>query len=864
MSFGGNNLSGQHNQFEYPGQQSFRQQNPQAEMNSFGQYNNSQQYQSSRSQDDIDVYLKEALKKEISLRFMLGIYKLHAIQIKQDTHCNENNYAFEKIKNIQLRQQITDLESQNKQQVDGNKQKMLLLINSSQASNNKPENNLDRERQLDQREAYLIEKMKSLKFEEKKVRDNQTQSLLKGEEIKRALHQINQNKEQQTDQYDERLEDLIRRENNVKFLEEQLNSKINQYEEIIQDIKNQEQELDFRIKEIKFEPLNLLGSKEQLRQRLANMKKEIYENFIHYAENLPNQESQFKTDNNQFYILFQNWEENPQFLKRKSEILKNLEVQLLEERFKMEIVENYLKKEYEIMKKQKEDYAQLQQKQLMIQQYEQNLKQEGELLEQKQKNLEKKQLKFEKEISIHKQYSNLTQNNEPATSISQISQHVQFLFQNDQSKSNKYNQILKDLAEYNRLADNKQEITFRNRNSYNNNDDHGTVKSLEEENNCLRDELSDLKRRIVEYEQNENNQNYANNSQEDYNDQSNIDIQQLIRESKEKKSIIKFLELWLKMSSKKSKGQTQFLKTFFLYLWKLKCYNSAHFQKIDQIEYDPQAQSFLDYKWEQKASQLQRQNRFPIKKLSKKRKEYEMALMDYERKKFYQNRLSVLLNSILLRQRRAEKLHVVVAFHRFARNCFRLSANIPRQEIQGMIQQQQQQNRSQSQLSDTGVNIENIGKGAFNDALKWEKPSIKRDKSPISSQSSKNKTASLKSLNPKQIEEKLVKEMQSMLQKKIRKQQALCLIYSLTMKKEIQQMHAVSRAFATWRHTNIEAEKQLITRELNYVNYQIQERVFQDNLFKTKVKLQKTELDSKLSLLNELLSSIHQSVNNKN
>lgn len=39
------------------------------------------------------------------------------------------------------------------------------------------------------------------------------------------------------------------------------------------------------------------------------------------------------------------------------------------------------------------------------------------------------------------------------------------------------------------------------------------------------------------------------------------------------------------------------------------------------------------------------------------------------------------------------------------------------------------------------------------------------------------------------------------------------------MKKEIKQMHAVSKAFGTWRHINIQAEKQLITRELNYVNY---------------------------------------------
>ncbi len=54
-------------------------------------------------------------------------------------------------------------------------------------------------------------------------------------------------------------------------------------------------------------------------------------------------------------------------------------------------------------------------------------------------------------------------------------------------------------------------------------------------------------------------------------------------------------------------------------------------------------------------------------------------------------------------------------------------------------------------------------------------------------------------------------------------------------------------------------EKKVINDELSSINFVLNERTFRENLFRTKVKLQRSELESKLELITELLTTINTS-----
>lgn len=54
-------------------------------------------------------------------------------------------------------------------------------------------------------------------------------------------------------------------------------------------------------------------------------------------------------------------------------MLKNLELNLLEEKFKMEIVENYIKKEYDNLSIEKEEIEQAKSNKRLLEQFEKTL-----------------------------------------------------------------------------------------------------------------------------------------------------------------------------------------------------------------------------------------------------------------------------------------------------------------------------------------------------------------------------------------------------------------------------------------------------------------------------------------------------------
>lgn len=170
-------------------------------------------------------------------------------------------------------------------------------------------------------------------------------------------------------------------------MERSLSQRIRETDELSEELQNEQREIEYRLTELKVEPLNLLGSQNQLRHRLASLKQELYENFRNYTETLP---VKITADNEEFHGLFagDQWRENSSFLKKKSELLKNLEIHLLEERFKMEIVENYLKKEYEVVKVKKIELAEASGRYAMMEEYEVQLQRESELLEKKRQDFE--------------------------------------------------------------------------------------------------------------------------------------------------------------------------------------------------------------------------------------------------------------------------------------------------------------------------------------------------------------------------------------------------------------------------------------------------------------------------------------------
>ena len=60
-------------------------------------------------------------------------------------------------------------------------------------------------------------------------------------------------------------------------------------------------------------------------------------------------------ENHQFYDLFQNWSDEPEELEKRAGLLKTFEIHLLEERFKTEIVENYLRREFDSVREEKQE-----------------------------------------------------------------------------------------------------------------------------------------------------------------------------------------------------------------------------------------------------------------------------------------------------------------------------------------------------------------------------------------------------------------------------------------------------------------------------------------------------------------------------
>ncbi len=66
---------------------------------------------------------------------------------------------------------------------------------------------------------------------------------------------------------------------------------------------------------------------------------------------------------------------------------------------------------------------------------------------------------------------------------------------------------------------------------------------------------------------------------------------------------------------------------------------------------------------------MKKEKLYPYKSLSLKRKEFIEEFFDYQRKQFFKNRLRNMMRSILRNKTRKERLVMVVAFHRFARNC---------------------------------------------------------------------------------------------------------------------------------------------------------------------------------------------------
>lgn len=69
------------------------------------------------------------------------------------------------------------------------------------------------------------------------------------------------------------------------------------------------------------------------------------------------------------------------------------------------------------------------------------------------------------------------------------------------------------------------------------------------------------------------------------------------------------------------------------------------------------------------------------KSLSLKRKEFMEEFFDLQRKQFFKNRLRTMIRSIVRNKVRKERLVVVVAFHRFLRNCSMVKSCGPKKNL---------------------------------------------------------------------------------------------------------------------------------------------------------------------------------------
>lgn len=248
-------------------------------------------------------------------------------------------------------------------------------------------------------------------------------------------------------------------------------------------------------------------------------------------------------------------------------------------------------------------------------------------------------------------------------------------------------------------------------------------------------------------------------------------------------------------------------------------------------------------------------------------------MFDFERKKFWKMRFTSLFGSIMRHNRRRLKATLLVGFHKFALKSLLIRKYWkPNTTMSFMgVPETDQFSRFESQRSGETASFMKSRRALPHDKSpkQGQSPRDKSPitKSPISKGSQRNKLGkgkherqpSINSMNQAILKEQeaiMHKHMQKIVSDKLKKLQAVGIIFLIAMKRDLADIQAVARALFRWNKVCSGYERQSLNEELQSMNFILNERVFRENLFRTKIKLQKSEIESKLATIQELISII--------